>query len=139
MSLGLLSRFVGNIKSKEIRKAIASTYGLDDSVMSSLLRHLAYVRNLCAHHSRIWNRKFTITVKHSQSEQSRLALHFNKNKKQERNLYNTLVMIAHLMDIINPSNKWSDRLSHIINEYNINVYAMGFPPGRNHINFENNN
>nr|VFK14941.1 MAG: Abortive infection bacteriophage resistance protein [Candidatus Kentron sp. LPFa] len=127
MSLGLLSRFFGNLKQKEIRKAIANTYDLDDAVMESLLHHLAHVRNLCAHHSRIWNRRFTVTIKLPRSKKSTLVSYFNANKKRERNLYNTLIILIHLMNIINPSNKWRKRLLHLIAEHKIDVRAMGFP------------
>nr|VFJ62773.1 MAG: Abi-like protein [Candidatus Kentron sp. FW] len=106
---------------------MANTYGLDDTVMQSLLRHLAYIRNLCAHHSRIWNRKLTVTIKLPRSKPPGLIRNFNATKKQERNLYNTLVMLIYLMDIINPSNKWKERLSHLVSKHGIDVYSMGFP------------
>lgn len=43
------------------RRAIAAAYGVDEQVLASWLRHLSLVRNICAHHSRLWNRDFTIT------------------------------------------------------------------------------
>ena len=125
ISLGLLSRWFGNLNSREVRGAIAKTYGLDDRVMESLLRHLAYVRNLCAHHGRIWNRKFAITVKIPKSKPARLIRAFNLDKK--RNLYNTLVLLSHSMDVINPSNEWKEHLLHLIDEHEVNVSSMGFP------------
>nr|VFK62064.1 MAG: Abortive infection bacteriophage resistance protein [Candidatus Kentron sp. TC] len=125
ISLGLLSRWFGNLNSGEVRGAIAKTYGLDDRVMESLLRHLAYVRNLCAHHGRIWNRKFTITVKIPKSKPARLIRAFNLDEK--RNLYNTLVLLSHSMDVINPSNEWKEHLLHLIDEHEVNVSSMGFP------------
>ena len=95
MSLGLLSRFYSNLNSKEVRKAIADTYKLEQKIIKSLLRHLAYIRNLCAHHSRIWNRKFEITVKIPKSKP--LGLKDSFNSEEERKLYNTLVFIAYMM------------------------------------------
>nr|VFK25950.1 MAG: Abi-like protein [Candidatus Kentron sp. MB]VFK33786.1 MAG: Abi-like protein [Candidatus Kentron sp. MB] len=63
MSLGLLSKLYSNLESKDIRQAISNTYDLDHMVMASFLHHLTYVRNLCAHHSRIWDREFKIKMK----------------------------------------------------------------------------
>ncbi len=63
MSFGLLSRFYENIKRNSDRKEMSTTYGLSPETLESLLQHCAYVRNICAHHSRLWNRRFTITVK----------------------------------------------------------------------------
>nr|VFK37084.1 MAG: Abortive infection bacteriophage resistance protein [Candidatus Kentron sp. SD]VFK41155.1 MAG: Abortive infection bacteriophage resistance protein [Candidatus Kentron sp. SD] len=125
MSLGLLSRFYSNLNSKEVRKAIANTYNLNQTIMKSLLRHLAYVRNLCAYHSRIWNRKFGITMKVPRSIPSELNHNFNTT--EERKLYNTLVLLVYMMNIINPSNKWKKRLLHLIDEHHIDTVFMGFP------------
>ena len=33
------------------------------SLLVSFIEYLAYLRNLCAHHSRVWNRKTTKTIK----------------------------------------------------------------------------
>jgi len=62
MSLGQLSRWYQNLKPFKLRRAIAKSYGLDDRVLESLLHQMTYIRNLCAHHSRVWNREFTITL-----------------------------------------------------------------------------
>ena len=63
MSLGHLSTFYQNIKRPHDRNLIAKEYCLDEKVLTSFLHHLSHVRNLCAHHSRIWNRRFTITIR----------------------------------------------------------------------------
>ena len=55
MSLGQLSKWMGNLKLRTDRSAIAKPYGLDESVLVSLAHHLTYVRNICAHHGRLWN------------------------------------------------------------------------------------
>ena len=42
------------------QRLIASRYGLSDpKVMVSWIRSLNYLRNVCAHHSRLWNRNMT--------------------------------------------------------------------------------
>ena len=61
MSLGLLSRWYENLKPMPTRRAISAVYGVDEKALESWLRHLFLVRNTCAHHSRLWNREFTIT------------------------------------------------------------------------------
>lgn len=77
MSLGLLSRWYGNLKPMQTRRAIASTYGLDEKVLGSWLHHLAMVRNTCAHHSRLWNREFTITPLLPRSKPASLTPQFH--------------------------------------------------------------
>jgi abortive infection bacteriophage resistance protein len=42
------------------RKKISGQFNIDEKVASSWFLSLSYARNLCAHHSRFWNRRFTI-------------------------------------------------------------------------------
>lgn len=73
MSLGLLSRWYNNLKPMPTRRAIAATYRIDEKVLESWLRHLSLIRNTCAHHSRLWNREFTITPLLPRNKPSGLA------------------------------------------------------------------
>lgn len=40
----------------ELSEPVAKACGLDGSVLGSWLHALSYVRNLAAHHPRLWNR-----------------------------------------------------------------------------------
>lgn len=124
MSLGLLSRWYTNLKPIGTRKNIANQYQLNHEVLASFLRHLTEVRNICAHHSRLWNRKFTVTFAIPKKPKY-LAQQLNINKK--RYLYNTIVMVSYLLDLISVNNSWSYQLTDLVNKYNINVSLMGFP------------
>jgi len=108
MSFGLLSRFYENVKRNSERKQISTTYGLSPETLESLLQHCAYIRNLCAHHSRLWNRRFTITLQLPQS--SPAAVIPNLNRAQDRLIYNTLVLLVHMLGVIEPASTWSHRL-----------------------------
>ena len=125
MSLGLLSRWYGNLKPMQTRRAIASTYGLDEKVLGSWLHHLALVRNTCAHHSRLWNRDFTITPLLPRNKPSSLTSQFNIGS---RKLYNSLVILLYCMNVVAPQHRWRLRLQDLINQHKIPVSAMGFPP-----------
>ncbi|WP_131776274.1 Abi family protein [Legionella impletisoli] len=60
LSFGAVSKMFDNIQSIEIRNEIASVFGQHTTVIESWMRTLTYTRNLCAHHSRLWNRWFVI-------------------------------------------------------------------------------
>jgi abortive infection bacteriophage resistance protein len=113
-SFGNLSSLFGNLKrgSKEARN-IANYYGLDEKTFSSWLHSLTYVRNLCAHHSRLWNRimdispaipispkrmfiKNTILPNHIKPEQPFI----NNNR-----VYYLLSILIYLMNTINPKHR----------------------------------
>jgi len=112
MSFGLLSRFYENLKSNRDRKAIAHAFSLSPGILESLLKHASYVRNLCAHHSRLWNRRFTLTVQLPQHNPHPVVDSLNPNA--DRRVYNTLVLLAHIVDIVEPENHWAHRLMALI-------------------------
>lgn len=59
MSFGGLSKmFMG--MSRTDQKSISGRYGLQPSILQSWMHHFVYVRNLCAHHSRLWDRVWAI-------------------------------------------------------------------------------
>lgn len=127
MSFGLLSRFYENIKRDRDKKQIANTYGLSIDCLKSLLEHCAYVRNLCAHHSRLWNRRFTITVQLPQS--SPAALIPSLHPAENRRIYNSLVLLIHMVEVIEPHAHWPMRLLHHLQTLNPTLHPhMGFPP-----------
>jgi abortive infection bacteriophage resistance protein len=124
MSLGLLSRWYTSLQPKSTRRAIANPYGIDESVLGSWLQHLSLVRNLCAHHSRLWNREFAITPKMPKSKSQQIAQQFVPGS---RKLYNTLVILLHFLNVISPRHGCRSRLKALIAKHSIPVAAMGFP------------
>lgn len=125
ISLGQLSKWLGNLKHRADRQAIAKLYGLDEKVLVSVAHHLTYVRNICAHHGRLWNKQFTVTMAVPNSPTSlKLAM----NSSATRKLYNTLVAINYLMDVIAPGTEWKKHLIDLLAEYPLaNPTEMGFP------------
>ena len=63
MTFGTLSKFYSGLKSRKDRQVIAKSFGVKEIVLKSFARHANFLRNICAHHSRLWNRQFTITMK----------------------------------------------------------------------------
>lgn len=60
MSFGALSFMYNGMKIND-QKIISKRYGLQPKTLQSWIHHLVYTRNLCAHHSRIWDRKWSIS------------------------------------------------------------------------------
>lgn len=124
MSLGLLSRWYRNLRPKPTRRAIAEVYHVDDVVLGSWLHHLTVVRNICAHHGRLWNREFTVLPKLPFTKPSELPGQFNPGS---RRIYNTLVILLYCLNIVAPGHSWRTQLSALIHRCSIPVDAMGFP------------
>ncbi len=126
MSLGLLSRWYNALKPMPTRRAIASTYGVDEKVMQSWLHHLSLVRNLCAHHSRLWNRDFSIIPEIPKSKPASLS---GELITGSRKVYNTCLILLHCMDIIAPHHHWRKRFKTLMSQHAIPAGFMGFPSG----------
>ena len=106
LSFGQVSRFCKSLNDPGDRQEIANTYGLDEKILTSFLHHLTLVRNLAAHHGRLWNRKMVVKFRIPQNRPSGLGVNFQNSTQEEfgieRRIYNTLVMLLYLVKIIEP-------------------------------------
>ncbi len=125
VSLGQLSKWMRNLKSRADRKAIADPFGLDERSFTSFCHHVSYVRNICAHHGRLWNKRFTVTM----SIPKRPAELANAMAGAEpRRIYCTLVTLDFLLSAISPGNDWSQRVISLIEDSAwVDPKSMGFP------------
>ena len=127
MSLGQLSRWYALLRPLALRKKIARPYGFDQQVFESALHHLSYVRNVCAHHARLWNRDCVVELKLPRKASAALVAALSDTST--RRIYNSLCLIAYLMDCINPGHAWRDRVCRLIERHEVDVRGMGMPEG----------
>jgi abortive infection bacteriophage resistance protein len=126
MSLGQLSALYDNLAAPADRQAIADAYGFDEKVLRSFLHHLTVVRNVCAHHARLWNRRFAVTFTLPRKKPATLLAQFHSDT---RAIYNTLVVLIGLLDIIEPGQHWANRLIKLLSDHSWDITPhMGFPP-----------
>ena len=124
-SMGTLSRIYDELAPGLLKRRMAAYYSLSDTVFSSWLHHLVYVRNTCAHHSRLWNKTLSVrgvvpvsTGKYFPS----FACNDNAH------VYFTLCMIKYLQNTVKPGNTFSQRLSTLLENYpKVDTRLMGFP------------
>ena len=127
MSFGQLSRWYGDT-GLPVRRLVAGGYGMDERILQAVLRHLAPIRNICAHHDRLWDREFITRM----PVPRRLGGFRNPrqlfNRVDNGRLYNTLVMVAYLTGVIRRDADWAERLKALMNRYpRIPQDRMGFP------------
>jgi abortive infection bacteriophage resistance protein len=79
MSLGSLSAFYSQLTT-ETRYMICSPVGVDHNVFRSWLHTLTFLRNICAHHSRLWSRNFSISPMILDKNPEWQAMKFNNKK-----------------------------------------------------------
>jgi abortive infection bacteriophage resistance protein len=122
MSLGLLSRWYSNLGDNSVRSKIAAHYGLDVKVLRSWLHHLSLLRNTCAHHGRLWNRE-TAVIPMFRHKPAALLPQVQIGSKK---IYNSLVIMLYLMDIVSPGHSWRIDLIALLQKNGGNLSAMGF-------------
>ena len=122
MSLGQLSKWYNAILLRRIRNAIGRPYQLNHGILSSILFNMAHLRNICAHHGRLWNRNLYTGLRVPN------ALAAYCNGEATEGLYNRLVIIAFLMSIIDPRGSWKSELAGLMQTHPaIDKQRMGFP------------
>lgn len=129
-SFGTLSILYGNLQPGRAKRSISAYFGLPDTVFASWLHCIVYVRNICAHHSRLWNRILSIRPLMPRSPRNTFIALPASGTQQT---YFVLSMIIYLLNTVNPNHSFISRFKELLNRYpSIDVRAMGFP-----INWEN--
>lgn len=128
LSMGDLSRWMAAILQRQLRQEVADAYDLDESVLISFVQHLAYVRNVCAHHGRLWNRELTKRAKLPKRPPA-LGDQLNRSNENAARIYNTLTLLAWIMKRVSPGSGWISRTRELIETQPPATWsAMGFPP-----------
>lgn len=102
-------------------KIIADFLDLSPRILKSWLRSLTHTRNVCAHHSRLWNRRFNIFPEISREIEK---AGFKRGCVGEQTL-----LICYFLKRISPHSKWSEHLNDLIVSYK--------PKNVKNIEFEN--
>jgi abortive infection bacteriophage resistance protein len=121
MSFGQLSFLFRGLERTDRNNISKDCFGIDEKILSSWIHTLVYIRNLCAHHSRIWNR--TLAIKP-----------IIPNKLAEwKGISNSKIFCVFLISkrLITLPGEWKyfkNDLLHLLEEHNdIDIKRMGFP------------
>ena len=112
LSFGLLSQWYAALKEPRVRQSIAAPFDIDERIFVTFVHQLAIVRNICAHHSRLWNRQLDVAYTLPKKKPGELAA--TVNRIMPKRLYNTLAMLHYLLTRAEPGNDWGDRLKALM-------------------------
>ena len=127
-SFGTLSMMYRWLNAGHARRKVARFYGLTDTVMESWLHSMVYVRNICVHHSRLWNRRLSVNalVPH------RTHLPFVNIPFDTKRVYYIISILLYFLQAVNPQNTFASRFRSLLAKYpNVDISAMGFPSNWN--------
>ena len=108
---GTLSKLFSGMREKE-QDTIASRYGIKNGrIFANWLRSLNFLRNVCAHHGRLWNRNITELPKlpPASSEMEWVAPFAPGNRAHAR-CYLLLCMAQHILQTIEPTSAWPQQM-----------------------------
>lgn len=135
-SFGILSSLYSYLQPSGDKRNIAQHFGLADKVLSSWLHCIVYLRNICAHHARLWNREMQIQPiiprrphRPFINQTSYVSPETGQSLPLNNKTYFILSMVIYLMNTINPKHSIQDKFKALLAKYpNIDPHAMGFPP-----------
>lgn len=125
VSFGLTFTFFTGVE-PNIKRVVARYFGVPDEVLFSWLRALHVVRNICAHHGRLWNRELGVRplfpYKRKYPE-----WHEPVNIPNHR-IFGVLTILKYLLGVVAPQSLWPKRLHCLLEEYpEVSRISMGFP------------
>lgn len=123
-----LSRICTELKNRSDKTEIAKYFFLPPDIFCSWLHTINYVRNICAHHARLWNRGLDITPKVLKFSRVRVWISKPDTVETSR-IYYFLCMLNYLLQTITPTSTFKQRLKALLEEYSeiVSTDAMGFP------------
>lgn len=126
VSMGLLSKIYENLQISPEKKTIAKKFGLGHpKVLESWMHSLSVIRNICAHHGRLWNRELPASMKLPRVVNDIWLSNTNFPKGK---LYLALSSIQFLLNTIIPRNHFKNKLKRLIAQYpDIPLHQIGFP------------
>ena len=128
MTFGQLTKWFASLGDRRIRQSISQNYGMDESILVSALQYLTRVRNICAHHDRLWDLNVATGLKIPNTLGNDLEAAKAFNKQALGKVYNAIVLNTHLMEVITPNGDWPERLLELKGgNTSVPEADMGFP------------
>jgi abortive infection bacteriophage resistance protein len=121
----LIARLRMGVRTR-MKKDISRHYGVTVPVLGSWLKTLNQVRNICAHHARLWNRVFGVqavipdNVTHPDWHQP-VAISGDR-------MFGVSTVLYYLLKQVAPQSAWKTRFTNLLNDYpDVPMRFMGFP------------
>ncbi len=107
-------------------KQLSGQIGLPANVLQNWLFCLNYIRNICAHHSRFWNRELGIRT--LVPDRKNLLEWHVPTTPDNRRTFAVLTLLKWLLLRIAPQSQWANRLRELLKNYpDIPLNLAGFP------------
>lgn len=125
-SFGTLSKLFCNMADISVKKSVAKSFGLPQyKYLESWIRSITVLRNCCAHHARIWNRRFPLMP---QLPKHLSFAWIEVDVAKPMKLFALLSTILYLeQNIVSNSSIKERLLALFLRQHQSRLKAMGFP------------
>jgi abortive infection bacteriophage resistance protein len=119
LSFGSLSMLFKNMKLEDKKTICDGYYKIPSEYIESWLHYLSYIRNVCAHYSRLYNKPLKVFPKFSKSDKKS----FNSTHK----IFDAIFILKKILE----KKEFLDlntKLKILLNQYsNVDLKSLGFP------------
>ncbi|GAA5031140.1 Abi family protein [Terrabacter aeriphilus] len=131
LTIGQLTNMYRNLMQRADRTAVANSIGLTTTVLESWMQTYVRVRNICAHHGRLWNVGLGVypaiptspTVPWLEGDDA-------LPERSRKRLYPVLVSLQSVLYAVSPRSGWAQRLNGLLSTRPaMNLRGMGIPEG----------
>ena len=133
VSFGTISKLYSMLKTNEQKEVISKLKGINNKVFKNWLHCLSVVRNVCAHHSRLWNKtlgvKFEVPRKLYEFTSIKRDESINKEIKLNDKIFFVLSVIEYILTSIGEDElDFKLKIKNLILKYpKTKLESMGFP------------
>lgn len=130
VSFGTISKLYGNLKNAiKAKNTIAQEFGIvNHTFLPSWLQAISQIRNMCAHHSRLWNKNLPGAPRLMPKPPHPWLINVPQASEFFM-LYIHLCCMKYLLNIIKPGNEMTAKLVSLLSHYkNIDPLALGLKP-----------
>lgn len=131
---GAMSKLYAGMREHD-QDLISRVYGIENGrIFATWLQSLNYLRNVCAHHCRLWNRNIVSQPKLPPASSIKWIEHIDNGSIERTRVFLLLCMCCHMIKIINPNSTWISRLVTLLetlpdlSAFGLSIQNMGVQP-----------
>lgn len=137
MEFGQLVRLLGFMTDGDQSRVSGELGSVSGAVFVRWMKVANYLRNVAAHHARLWNRGLTYKIGRIPDNAPPL-IHLNEDADRKRRIYGMCAILAQLTSAIRPEDRWGARMVELLNRFPSEPPVspeshMGFPEGWRHL------
>lgn len=127
---GMMSKLLSGMTTFH-KRPVSEVYGITrPNVLPAWVRSINGVRNICAHHGRLWNR-INMYMVPSPNDDLDPLLHLSLPDLDRRRTYAVIAVLQYLIKTINPDSSWGSRTKELIATFpatdHFQLADAGFP------------